>query len=109
MYPPAAVIFTGIGVLLTVSVLPLLSCVAHCDALISQAAQAVVDGPDALVELFERIGNFLSRLETYAYVPPTVAMTEMTVKVMVEVLSILAVATREIERGKASELICGDV
>jgi hypothetical protein len=61
-----------------------------------------------LVELFERIGNFLSRLETYTDVPPTVAMTEMTVKVMVVVLSILAVATREIERGKASESICGD-
>ena len=35
-------------------------------------------------------------------------MTEITVKVMVEVLSILAVATREIERGKASESTSGD-
>jgi hypothetical protein len=36
-------------------------------------------------------------------------MTEISVKIMAEVLSILAVATREIERGKASESICGDV
>jgi hypothetical protein len=36
-------------------------------------------------------------------------MTEITVKIMVEVLSILAIATREIERGKASESISGDV
>ena len=85
------------------------SCAGRCDALISQAAQTVVDGQGALVELFERIGNFLSRLEIYTDVPPMLAMTEIIVKVMVEVLFILAIATREIERGKASESICGDV
>jgi hypothetical protein len=91
-----------------VSVLPWLSCVGHCDALISQAAEAVLDGQGALVELFERIGNVLSRLEIYTDVSPTVEMTEITVKLMVEVLSILAIATREIERAKASECISRD-
>ena len=35
-------------------------------------------------------------------------MTDIIVKIMVEVLSILAIATKEIEQGKASELFHGD-
>jgi hypothetical protein len=66
-----------------------------------------MDGQGALAELFERIGNFFRRLETYTDTPPTAEMTHITVKIMTEVLSILAIATREFERGKASESISG--
>ena len=66
-----------------------------------------MDGQGALAELFERIGNFFRRLETYTDIPPTVEMTHITVNIMTEVLSILAIATREFERGKASESISG--
>jgi hypothetical protein len=38
-------------------------------------------------------------------VPPTVAMTDVIVKIMIEVLSILAIATKEIKQGRASGLI----
>jgi hypothetical protein len=39
----------------------------------------------------------------YTEVPPTPEMTDMMVKIMVEVLSILGIATKEIKQGRASE------
>jgi hypothetical protein len=58
-----------------------------------------------LVELFERVEKFLRRFERYTDVPPTEAMTDIIVKVMVEVLSILAIATTEIKQNRISKLI----
>jgi hypothetical protein len=62
----------------------------------------------ALIELFERIENIFRRLEAYVEVPPTPGMTDAIVTVMVEVLRILGIATKEIEQNRASELIIGD-
>jgi hypothetical protein len=58
-----------------------------------------------LADLFERIENFIKRLEAYTEVPQIASLRDIITKVMVEVLSILAIATKEIERGIASELI----
>ena len=82
---------------------------AHHDAKLSQAAKAVSDGQDALTTVFERIENFFRRLETYVEVPPSVGMTDIIVKIMVEVLSILSIATKEIRQSRASELIYDDM
>jgi hypothetical protein len=57
-----------------------------------------------LIDLFERIENVFRRLEVYIEVPPTAGMTDAIVKVMVEVLRILAIATKEIKQRFASEL-----
>jgi hypothetical protein len=54
--------------------------------------------------LFERIESLFKRLETYAEVPPTHAMMDLIVKILVEVLGILAIATKEMKQGSASEL-----
>jgi hypothetical protein len=43
-------------------------------------------------------------LEAYIDVPPTAGMTDIIVKVMVEVLAILSIATKEIKQSRASEL-----
>lgn len=45
------------------------------------------------------------RLGTYTDVPPTVGMTDAIMKVMVEVLCILAIATKEIKQSRLSKLI----
>ena len=58
-----------------------------------------------LATVFERIENFFRRLETYVEVPPTTGMTDIIVKIMVEVLSILSIATKEIKQSRTSELI----
>jgi hypothetical protein len=51
----------------------------------------------AVIDLFEHIENFFIRLGTYVELPPTVEMTDIIVKVMVDVLHILALVTREIK------------
>ncbi|KAH9046635.1 hypothetical protein EDB84DRAFT_1674021 [Lactarius hengduanensis] len=85
VFSPAKAIFAGIGVFLL-------------------AAKGVATSKDALAELFERIGYFFNRLETYTEVTPTVAMTNIITEIMVEVLTIFAIATKELRRGSASEL-----
>lgn len=75
------------------------------DAEISQAAKNVDASQDALIDIFERIGNFIKRLELYMEGPPTNAMTDMIVKIFIELLSILAIATVEIKQSRPSESI----
>jgi len=58
-----------------------------------------------LVDIFGRIEHFFRRLESYLEVRPTAAMMDIIVKIMVEVLTILAIATKEIKQRRASELI----
>jgi transposase len=60
-----------------------------------------------LATVFESIENFFRRLETYVGVPPTAGMTDIIVKIMVEVLVILSIATKEMKQSRASELITG--
>ena len=68
----------------------------------SQAAKDVEASQDALIDLFERIENFFKRLESHTAVTPTDAMTGIIVKIMIEVLNIFAIATKEIKQGRAS-------
>jgi hypothetical protein len=58
-----------------------------------------------LIDIFVRIEGFFKRLESYTEVRPTAAMTDVIVKITIEVLSILAIATKEIKQGQSSELI----
>jgi len=58
---------------------------------------------DALVELFERLESFFKRLGVYTQISLTTEMTEVFVKIVAEVLSILSIATKEVKRTRASE------
>jgi hypothetical protein len=58
-----------------------------------------------LVELFNRIGYFFRRLEIYTRVPPTPTMTDIIVEIMVKVITILGITTKEMQRGRLSELV----
>ena len=66
-------------------------------------AQGVAASKDVLAELFDRIGWFFTRLEAYTEVAPTAAMTEIITQIMVEVVKIFGIATKELKRGIASE------
>jgi hypothetical protein len=70
---------------------------------INQAACGVSTSYDALIELLERVGNFLKRLHIYTEIPFTPAMTDIIVQIMAEVLSVLSIATKEIKQGRVSE------
>ena len=56
-----------------------------------------------VVDLFERMEFFFRRLETYIEVTLTEAMTDIITKIMVEVLTIFGIATKEIKQGRGSE------
>ena len=56
-----------------------------------------------LIDIFVRIESFFKRLELYTEVQPTAAMTDVIVKILIEVLSILAIATKEIKQGRSSK------
>jgi hypothetical protein len=64
---------------------------------------------DALVDFLESTEHFLKRLSIYTEVTPTPAMTEIVVKIMVELLSILALTTKHIKQGRPSESVFADV
>ena len=68
-----------------------------------QAAKGARDSEGKLVDLFERIEGFFRRLEAYIDVLSNAGMTDTIVKIMVEVLLILAIVTKEIKRNKASK------
>ena len=74
-----------------------------------QAVKGTIDSYNALVDLLESIEHFLSRLGIYTEIPPTDAMNEVVVKILVELLSILALATKQIKEGKPSESVFSEV
>ena len=89
-----------------------LSSVPYCifgDTQAHQAVKGIVDSYDVLADLLESIEHFLHRLDIYTKIPPTVGMTEMIVKILVELLSTLAVVTKQIKQGKSSESVFGEI
>ncbi|KAH9044895.1 hypothetical protein EDB83DRAFT_2553851, partial [Lactarius deliciosus] len=79
--PSAKAVFAGIGVLLA-------------------TAKDVWASHDALVDLFERIQFFLKRLGVHTQISPTEDMVEILVKIVAEVLSILSIATKEMQQSR---------
>ncbi|KAH9046347.1 hypothetical protein EDB83DRAFT_2317680 [Lactarius deliciosus] len=86
VFSPAKAIFAGAGVLLL-------------------AAKEVEASQEILIDIFERIENFFRRLEIHTKVPPTPAMTDMMVKIMVKVLDILGTATQEMKQSRARKFL----
>ena len=72
-----------------------------------QTVKGVIDSYDTLVDLLESIEHFLKRLDIYTKIPPTVSMTEMVIKILIELLSALALVTKQIQEGRASESVFG--
>ncbi|KAI9512018.1 hypothetical protein F5148DRAFT_158341 [Russula earlei] len=79
MFPPANAIFAGLGFLLS-------------------AANGVSSSYDTLMDLFECFESYLSRLRVLTQVPSS--MLGILVKIMVELVDVLALATRQIKQGR---------
>ena len=56
-----------------------------------------------LIDMFGRIESFFLRLEIYTQVPATTEMIDTITQIMVEVLTILGIATKELKQGRISE------
>ena len=79
--------------------------VRPCDIQLFQAVKDVSTSHDALIDLLESIEHFMNRLDIYTRVPPTGAMTEIIVKIMAELISTLALVTKQIKQRRPSEYI----
>jgi hypothetical protein len=64
---------------------------------------------DALIEIFECMEGFVRRLVIYTKIEqPTPAMTEVVIRIMVELISVLALATEQIRKGGLSKSLLSD-
>jgi hypothetical protein len=69
----------------------------------------VISNSDAIIDLLELIEHFLNRLYIYTEIHTTLAMNELVVKILVEIISILALATRELKQRRSSESLLANV
>jgi hypothetical protein len=61
---------------------------------------------DAVVDIFECVESFLSRLTIYTKIErPNPAMAEVAVKIMAELIFVLALATKQMNQGRFSEFV----
>jgi hypothetical protein len=104
-FPPAKAVFVGIDAILAVCTSNTLFYQSTGNTRVVQAACGVTSSYDALLDLFECLGNFLKRLEIYTTIPPTSTMTSIIVKIMVELLSVLAMATKQVKQGRFSKSV----
>ena len=56
-----------------------------------------------LLDLFERLEDFFKRFKVYSQSFVNAELAELLVKVVVKVLNILSIATKEVEQSRASE------
>jgi hypothetical protein len=74
-----------------------------CDIRVYQAAKRVDSSNHILAELLESIENFLKRLAIYTQIPLAAALDEMVVKIMMELLSTIALATKGLKKERSSQ------
>ena len=88
----------------------LISMMYLSDVQVYQSIKDVSANYDALVDLLESIEQFLNRLDIYIKFPPTVTTTAMgviIVKIMVELLSTIALVTKQIKQNRPRESVLG--
>ena len=76
---------------------------------VNQAAKGAKSQNDALVDLLESIELFLRRVDIYTRIPPTPATDEIVFKIILELLSSLALATKQLKHGRSSEFGLAEV
>jgi hypothetical protein len=70
-----------------------------------QAVKGVLDDYDTLANLLQSVEHFLNRLDIYTKIHVTDSMSEIIVKILVQILSILALATKLLRQGNLSEFV----
>src|SRR5579863_6261159 len=76
-----------------------------CDIQTNQAANGVICCFDAFIDLLESIEEFVNRLDVYTRIPLAPAMVEIVMKIIVELLSVLALVTKELKQRRSSECV----
>jgi hypothetical protein len=79
------------------------------DIQVPQAVKDVSSIYDALVEFLSLFENVLSRLGVYTRIPLTPALLNVLMKILVELLYILALATKQVMQGHFSMFVVVDM
>jgi hypothetical protein len=74
-----------------------------------QSAKGIISNCDALIDLLESIEHFLNRLNIYTRISPAPAIDEIVVKILMELISTLALVTEEVKQRRSSESVLADV
>ena len=99
MLPHAKVINSTLGVLLNVCTISRFIRRHSSDTHVNQAANGVITSYDVLAEMLESIENFINRLRIYAEMSLSMpAVDEIVVKLMVELISTLALVARKLKK-----------
>jgi len=108
-FPPARAIQACLGVLLDVCAVLWSICRFPCDTQVNQLAKGEISDFKALVNWLGSIENFIVRLGVYTgkTLPP--AMVEIVVKIMVELISTLALVTKRLKERKRGEFVLADM
>jgi hypothetical protein len=72
---------------------------------VAQAVKDVIGSYEVLVTLFERIQFFLQRLNRYTAIPLIPEMISLLGKIMAQVLSVLALSTKEMQERRIGILL----
>ena len=86
--------------------LPPSPCICNLDTQTLKATKGVSTSYDTLIELFEHFERFLGRLKVLTEIP--LAMGEILVKIIVELLKVLTLTTQQINQGRFSECVLVD-
>jgi len=73
-----------------------------------QIAKDIETDDDALADLLESIERFIGHINVYTQVPHTRNVDEMVVRIVLELLSTLALATKRLTQGRLSESVLFD-
>ena len=103
------VIHSTVGILLGVCTIPRFICSHRSDVYVNQAADGVITSCDALAEMLESVERFVNRLRIYVEMSHSMsALDEIVVKLMVELISTLALVTRRLKRRRLRESFLDD-
>ena len=74
-----------------------------------QTVKDISTNYDTLVDLLESIRHFINRLDIYTMIPTTGEMVEIIVKIMAELISTLALVTKQITEKRPSKCVVDDI
>ena len=104
-FPLANIVFAGIGVFLLVCILHGPPVQLSLTRVTFQAAKDASASQDKLIKHFNRIERFFRLLEIFTGITPNTAMRDIIIEIMAEMLTILAIATKEVKEGRLSKSI----
>jgi len=105
LFPFSKAIPAGLSILLDVCAIVQFVYIYPCDIQGNKVAKGVQSSWDALSDLLESIRRFVDHLDIYTKIPLTPLMIDIVVKIMVELISTLALVTEELKQRRSSEFV----